>query len=612
MGATETMPEIAISTTAARVLDALVALDILSEEQLAQARTRSADDGAAGRLLFSEGVVTEGHVVAALEKGLGYPRVDLTSYTPDDEALLLMPADVARAYHMLPLFDIDGVLTVALGGPMSVFSLDDIGEKLGIGIDAVLGERDAIAAALDRFYGDASAAAPESAAELTELDESTVGSAEPEPLPEPASVGEADANAATEPGAPAPTVADVMEAEIEGKATVDLDVLAVADDRIVAVLVTDILEAAVRRGASRIHLLPYKSDFFLVFRVDGRLEKVASAPVSMQGQLVDGFKNFARLGDVSANRPALGRMRAELAGKTVNLTISAVPTVAGQRLVVTIAPDAPAPRDLAELGMSDAETRALHAMVERGRGLLLLSSPVGGGSSATYYALLQHAAKVGKTVYSVERSIGYEIPAVAQVLVSPGQPIDSAGYFSAGLQQDTDVLAIDSIQTVNDAHLAIEAAGMGKLVIATFAAGDVVSAVRRLLDLGAEPVSLADALTLGVGQRTLRTNCPECAGPAKRTPLAKVPGADFISEPLEGKGCDRCSQTGFEGSTGVFEVLPFTEPVRAVIAHGGTAEKIGTAAAKSGMRTMLASGLSKVADGSVSPEELDRALRFSR
>ncbi len=388
--------------------------------------------------------------------------------------------------------------------------------------------------------------------------------------------------------------------------------LAVADEGKVAVLVSDILEQAVVRGASRIHLLPYKSDFFLVFRIKGRLEKIASAPLSMQQQLIDGFKNFARLGSVAANRPALGRMHAEIAGRELVLTLSSVPTVAGQRLVISLAPSRPSPRDLTELGMSDAECRALNAMVERGRGLLLVAAPVAGGRSTTYYALLQHAAQVGKTVYSVERSIDYEIPAVAQVLVSPGQPIGAASYFAAGMRQDTDVLALDSIQSVEDVHLAIEAAGLGKLVIVTFAGGGIIAAVRRLLDLGAEPVSLANALTLGVGQRVVRKNCPECAAETASPLVARVPGADPGMAVRHGLGCASCSQTGFAGATGIFEVLPFTEPVRAAIARGGTEEQIGAAAHAAGMRPMISSGLAKLQDGVVSADELDRVLRFAQ
>jgi type II secretory ATPase GspE/PulE/Tfp pilus assembly ATPase PilB-like protein len=173
-------------------------------------------------------------------------------------------------------------------------------------------------------------------------------------------------------------------------------------------------------------------------------------------------------------------------------------------------------------------------------------------------------------------------------------------------------MAIDSLQTVEEVHLAIEAAGMGKLVIATFAAGDVASAVCRMLDLGAESVSLASALTLGVGQRVVRVNCPNCSV-EERDPLAdRIPGAEPGGSSRRGTGCPNCGKSGFSGATGIFEVLPFTEPVRAVISRGGDLETIVASARAAGMRSLSASGLNKVREGHVSPAELDRVLRFSQ
>jgi type II secretory ATPase GspE/PulE/Tfp pilus assembly ATPase PilB-like protein len=226
-------------------------------------------------------------------------------------------------------------------------------------------------------------------------------------------------------------------------------------------------------------------------------------------------------------------------------------------------------------------------------------------------ALLQQAASAGRTVYSVERSIDYEIPAVAQVLVNPGEAVGAEAYFAAGMQQDTDVMAIDAIQTVEDVHLAIEAAGMGKLVVATYAAADIVSAVRRLLDLGAEPVSLASALTLGVGQRVLRTNCPNCSVEVSTPLVDLIPGVEPGTTARRGSGCPNCGKSGFAGVTGIFEVLPFTEPVRAVIARNGSGQEVASAARAAGMRPMIASGVALVREGTISPEELDRVLRYS-
>jgi len=522
------------------------------------------------------------------------------------------------------------MLTIAIGDPMDVFDLDSLAAELGLEIEAVLSDAASVKGAIIQYYGEmADVAEPiaETPAQLAErlLDATPEEIFSEEPVVDVADFFEApvdqdvpivaEAPAAEEPVAPAEpvrTIEDVVETvSTEGPSAIDLDVLAVADTRKVAVLVSDILEHAIVRGANRIQLLPYKDDFFLVYRVHGRLEKIASAPLSMQGALVEGFKNFARLSSVESTRPALGRVKSHIGDRDLVVTVSAVPTIAGQRVVISVATDKAAPRGLAELGMNEAEVRALHAMVERGKGILLVCAPVAGGRSSTYYALLQHAAQFGKTVYSVERAIDYEIPAVAQVLVSPGSPVGAEGYFAAGIRQDTDVIAIDAMQSVEDVHLAVEAAGVGKLVIATYSGGDIVSGVRRMLDVGVEPVSLASALTLGVGQRLVRMNCPHCSAPQK-SPLAdRIPGAEPGTPSKRGSGCPACANTGFQGATGIFEVLPFTEQVRAPIAHGASADQIAATVKAAGMRPMVASGLAKVKEGLVSPEELNRVLRFA-
>jgi len=604
------------TTIAGRVLDALVTSGLITADQSVGARAVATSDAAAGRTLVERGLVNAEQLATVLEDELGIPRVDMASYAPDDEALMLVPASMARERGFLPMFEIEGMLTVAIGAPEDVFMLDELARELQVEIEAVLADGPAVRDAIEQYYG-----AP---------DVFTIEPVEPFPLADELEISAADffdvaddspivvAPLAEETPADlnvvnlAQTVEEVVEAAAPvGREGIDLDVLAVADDRKVAVLVSDILEQAVDRGASRIHLFPYKNDFFLVFRIKGRLEKISSAPLSMQGPLIEGFKNYAKLGRVGADVPALGRLHAEIAGKQTVLTVSSVPTVAGQRLVISLSAAKPQPRTFIELGMSEAESRALQAMVERGRGILLVAAPVAGGRSSTYYALLSHAATVGKTVYSVERSIEYEIPAVAQVLVNPGSPVGAASYFSAGMRQDTDVMAIDSMQSVEDVHLAIEAAGLGKLVIATFAGADIASATRRMLDLGAEPVSLGSALTLGVGQRVVRTNCPNCASDEK-TPLSdKIPGAAKGMTTRKSSGCPNCGKSGFAGATGIFEMLPFTEPVRAQVARGATKEQLEAAALAAGMRPMVASGLAKVNDGLVSAEELDRVLRFS-
>lgn len=670
------------NSTAQKVLDALVGTGILTIEQLANAsESASAENVAVGPLLVERGLVSADDIASVLEEEMGVPRVDLSSYAPEDDALALVPAGIAREARMLPLFEIEGILTVGIGDPVDVFALDEVGASIGVELEPVLTDPADLLGTLAQYYGDVSAeqAVPdtqEPAVELEEepqsAEESFAGEEEAEvadhgdedssievpaesdlledvpPPPPVADVDEPqlelgaddgvpedfdepsaedmvpvapafeedvqqqeDAVADQPPVEPSETIVAVAEAErAEGAAAIDLDVLAVADPNKVAVLVADILEAAVGAGASHIQVLPYKHDFFLVFRVKGRLEKIASAPLSLQSALVEGFKQFARLSGVPSTLPALGRVRARYGDRDLAVTVSAVPTVAGQRVVITLRSNDPVPRRLEDLGMTEAETRALHAMVERGRGMLLVCAPVAGGRSQTYYSLVSRAAEVGKTVYSVERSIGYELPAVAQVMVNPGSSVRPSAYLAAGLRQDTDVVAVDSVQSVEDVHLAVEAAGRGRLVIATFAAGDIMSGVRRILDLGVEPHSLAAALTVGVGQRLVRTNCPNCTEETRSELNKLIKGLPADAVTNRGTGCPNCRNTGFAGVTGIFEVLPFTEAVRAAVAGAASDDELHAAALGAGMRAMVRSGLAKIESGAVSVEEIVRVLRL--
>jgi len=603
------------SGTASRVLDGLLAANLLSAEQVEGIRAAAALRGVhIGVILAERDLVSPLDVVSIMEHEMGVPQVDLSSYAPEDEALAFVPAAIALKHRILPLFEIEGILTAAIGDPMDVFVLDAVGQEIGLEVEPVLADAVSFAAALYQYYpADLPVAEPAvvpqvpAEAEAAPVDEYAEAVEE---TPAVLTAPEVDVSA---PAVEVPSVAQSIEEMApvvsSGHPAIDLDVLAVADARTAAVLVADILEDAVSRGASRIHLLPYKDDFFLVYRIKGALEKIASAPLSLEAALVDGFKQFVKLGAAPASRPALGRVRSKIGDRELVLTLSVVPTVAGQRLVVSLAAPKSQPRTLEELGVLDAETRALKAMVERGRGILLVCAPLASGASSTYYALLAHAASIGKTVYSVENTVEYEIPAAAQVMVDPGGP-SAAVYIAAGLRQDVDVVAVDGLRSVDDVHMAVEAAAQGKLVIATFAAADIAAGVRRMLDLGVEPLSLASALTLGVGQRLVRLNCPSCSVETDGVLAARIPGAAAGLKGKAGSGCPNCGNAGYRGSIALHEVLPFTDPVRAAVGRASSREDIARAALAAGMRPLLVAGLARVKSGEVSADELNRVVRF--
>ena len=537
-----------------RVAEELGAVGLLTNEQLAWAFAQAESTGeSAGRIVFEREFVTEADIARVLEESLGVPRLDLESYTPDEEALALVPAELARFFGVVPMFEIDGVLTVAIGKASDVFGLDELADKIGLEIEAVLADSGAVGAALAQSYGAESAPADGASPGGTTSDEPSA------PFLGTPTAGAGDDTPPSEDSAPDSAVAHGSAApgRMQTLTPVDLDVLAVADARRTSLLVTEIMEAAVARRASDLHVLPYKDDFFLTMRVDGRLEQFGHAPLSMQGALIDGFRSFLHMAAV-AEGPSVGRVQVDVSGIAVTVTASLVNTLAGQRLVLGIGYHPPAARALDELGLSESEVRAVSALAERGRGLVLVAAPIGEGGSDTYHALLAHAAVVGRTVYSVERGTGPRIPAVAQVPVLPSSSPGAAAYLAAGLGQDTDVLGIDALSSVHEVHLALEAADAGKLVVAGIVAAGTTVAVRALLDMGAEPVSLAAGVALVIGQRTVRAASGE--------------------------------------RTAVFELMPATDAVRAAIAGSATAAELEAAGREAGMRPL----------GAQSPARIDR------
>jgi type IV pilus assembly protein PilB len=556
-----------------RVAERLGAAGLLTNEQLAWALAQADATGkSAGEIVLERQFVTEEDIARVLEEWMGVPRVELASYAPDDGALALVPEDIARSAGIVPMFEIDGVLTVAIGRASDVFELDDLAAKIGLEVEAVLADSDAVSVALSQCYGPAPQAAGDARQAESAADEPVAAS-----IPESVSASDGGATSSVEPGPIASDTVDFAPLQGYARGTIDLDVLAVADGLRTSLLVTEIMEAAVARRASGIHILPYKDDFFLALRVDGRLEQLGHAPLSMQGALVDGLGSFLRMPPV-AEGPSVSRLQLEVSGVPAVVTASLVRTLAGQRLVVEIGYDVPVAYALDELGLSKPEVKAISALTERGGGLVVVASPVGEGRGDTYHAMLAHAAVAGRTVYSVERGTGPRVPAVAQVPVLSSSSPGTAAYIAAGLGQDTDVLGVESLCSAEEAHLALEAADAGRLVIVGVVAAGTTAALRRLLDLGVEPVSLASGVALVIGQRMAR------------------------------------SASG--GRTTVYEVLPVTDGVRAAIAASASANKLESAAREAGMRPFSASGVAKAANsavaGSEEPEEIARLARAAQ
>jgi len=575
-----------------RVIEGLITGGLLTEEQAAAAvEVAQTRDVPYGTVLTEWDLVRPADVRFLLEQELGIASVDLSSYVPDAGALARMPAEAALRWQVLPLFELDGVLTVAIADPMDVFILNAVSRQAGLDIEPVFAAKASLRAALGQYY-------PEIAA--GECAEVPIAAAEAAP----AAARASSASSSRSSGAASPAAVSA------GTQTVDLGVLGTGDPAAAFALVTRILEDALAKGASRIHLLPYKGEFILAYRIKGALEPVGHGPLARHAFLVDAFCRAAGVASPADGAPVMARMRRQVLGEELVITLSCVETLGGYRLVASFAAPRTVPHSLEDLGLLDAEARALKAMVERGRGILLVCAPEANGAAATYYALVAHAVATGRTVLSVEESCEYELPGAAQVLVkAPGTTVDV--LLRGALQQDVEVVGVDALHTAGDIEAAVAIAAAGRLVIATYAAGDIARGVRRMLDLGVEPHGLAAALSLGVGQRLVRLNCLNCSGETDGVLAARIPGAEASLRDRAGSGCPNCGGTGHRGAVAIHEVLPFTEPVRAVMSRAGSVDDISRAAHAAGMRPLVAAGLARVREGQVSAEELNRVMHFA-
>jgi len=580
-----------------RLCDAVVQTGLVTPGRLAEAQVAASSSGRhLGAVLSQAGLLTAQQAALVLERDLGIPRVDLSSYTPEPSALSLVPAEYAVANNALPLFEIDGVLTVALGDPFDVFALGALASEAGIDLEPVLAARADVQAAVAQYYGAGAQAAP------GELPGAGSGAA-----PLEASLDDVD----RQPEAEAETADAPPAAEFDVSAPIDLDVLAVADTARAARLAGNILEHALAAGADAVHLVPYKDDFFLAYRVAGTLERVASAPLALEGPLVDAFRALGHLPSSTAQRAELGRTRLRVSEHDIVLTTSVLPTVSGERVVLSFGRLERAVPTFASLGMSVAEAKATEVLLERGEGLLVLFAPAGHRASDTYYAALSHAAEAGRTVVSIERAIAHELPAVAQVLADPSSPTGAAGVLATALVQDTDILALDGLSTPEEMHLVVDAAVSGRLVVATVEAADIAHGIRHLFELGAEPHGLASALAIAVAQRTVRTNCERCTVEAERTGHDRPAWLPSDIAPKAGSGCAACESTGYDEPVVLFETLAFTQALSALMATRPSASAIAAAAAGAGMRSLVDAGVDAVRSGSVSVAELARALHLA-
>jgi len=420
-------------------------------------------------------------------------------------------------------------------------------------------------------------------------------------------------------GASKSTMQQIVEdlaSDLEDPAASDIDDLDrlkdLAGEAPVVRLVNHLIAEAARRRASDIHIEPYPARLAVRLRIDGILIDMPPPPVRLAKAVVSRIKILARLNIAERRLPQDGRIRHAIGSQALDLRVATLPTVHGESVVIRLLPVNTAIRDLAGIGLPPPLQRVLHHLAEAPHGLILVTGPTGSGKSTTLYATLQLINKPERKVLTVEDPVEYQMEGVNQVQVKPQIDLTFARILRSMLRQDPDVIMIGEMRDSETATIAIHAALTGHLVLSTLHTNDASSALTRLIDMNIEPFLLASTVRTVIAQRLVRVLCPECKEPS-------VPGDDFLAvlaaSDLEllpprtiyaARGCEACNSTGFSGRVGIFEMMMMSDAVRRLTIGRASANEIGRAAKADGMITMLEDGLSKVAAGITTFEEVRR------
>lgn len=546
---------------------------VVSEEQKNKIELTHAASGKPEEEILRELGVAEDEIVRAKGELFNVPFVNLSEKGTAPEALQLIPRSVAERWKMIP-FALSGdgqELSVAFANPFDPEAIEFAEAKSGKKIKTFIASQEAIEKAIaDRYTQNLST-------EVTAALEETS----------------------------APTQAKTID--ISG---------GVIRNEPIAKIVTTILEFAIRYRASDIHIEPEADKTRIRYRIDGILHEKLILPRSVHDALVSRIKVLTDMKIDEKRIPQDGRFNFKADGQEVDLRVSTLPTVFGEKVVMRLLKKSGAVPTLPDLGLRGRALKNLQDAILRPHGIILICGPTGSGKTTTLYSVLSKINTNKVNIVTLEDPVEYQIPGVNQVQINPAAGLTFASGLRAFLRQDPNIIMVGEIRDMETTDLAIQASLTGHLVFSTIHTKSAAQAMPRLIDMGAEPFLLASTLTAIVAQRICRRVCESCRETYEPPPdivadIKNVLGPLFPqnSEKLvlaRGKGCSECNNTGYFGRIGIFEVLPVTEKIARLIIERAAAIDIEKAAREEGMITLKQDGYLKALEGITTLEEVLR------
>ena len=568
------MPTLAIEQNV-RLGDQLVRDGLITPAQLAEALTRQTSSGVRiGRALVEVGAISAATLVQALSSRLGVKGCVLRHGLIDPKTAKLIPREEAERLRVLPLFQVAGELTVAMTEPQSLPAHDRIRKLTGLAVRPVLVLEDNLAEFQHKYL----------ASQVT-VDAFL------------ASMEETDIHI------------DSAEAIDEGPVT-DLDKM--IEGSPVVNLVNLAILTALRAGASDVHIEPDRDGTHIRYRIDGHLREMLKPPKGLHASIVSRIKVIGRMDIAEKRLPQEGRVHLVADRREIDLRVSSMPTVLGEKIVLRILDKNNLSFDLEDLGIRGIDRRAVEAMVRSPYGLILVTGPTGSGKTTTLYSALDLLRNEATNIVTIEDPVEYQLPLVNQIQVTERVGLNFVRALRSILRQDPDVIMVGEIRDEETARVAIQAALTGHLVMSTLHTNDCPGAVCRLLDMGIEPYLISASVLGFVAQRLARTICPSCKTsyyPPHN--LLKSVGWEHKTSELfqRGEGCRQCNNTGFRGRMGIYEVMLLDAELKKIIQERASESNIRLYLAQTGWRTLRDKALDLVQRGESTLEEVLRVTR---
>ena len=543
----------------------LITPEALQKAQL-QVKTGGGNITAA---LVKIGALGEMDLTKFLGELYGVPSVDLSNFTPDPMVSKLIPSDVANKFQVVPVAKSGRKLQVAMANPANIFAIDDIKFITGCEVQPMVAPEAAIKKAIDKAYDHAASF------------ENVMKGMEDE--------------------------IEVIEEQVdEGP---DPSILGEAEQAPVVKLVNSLISDAVRKGASDIHIEPYEKALRVRFRIDGTLYEMMSPPFRMKPAIISRLKIMAELDIAERRIPQDGRIKIRIVGRTIDLRVSSLPTIFGEKIVMRILDKGNLNIDLNKLGFQEQALNDFNRAIAMPYGMVLVTGPTGSGKTTTLYSALSKINTPEVNIMTAEDPVEYNLDGINQVLVNDDVGLSFAAALRSFLRQDPNIIMVGEIRDIDTGSIAVKAALTGHLVLSTLHTNDAPSTINRMVDMGIEPFLVASSTNLIMAQRLLRRICGSCKTDIRLHPevLRELGITDEDAKNAsfkEGKGCVDCNNTGYKGRLGVYEVMPITAKVRDLILDRASVSAMKKQAMADGMLTLRMDGLLKLKNGITTAEEV--------